>query len=91
MRHSKYLNKEFDNGWTCVNIFLAANYEGGTAHNAYRYQLCRPTSDGKAFKFMTVHGSTMNKINKGMLTAESVAENKVKSDLRINEILYKNR
>jgi len=73
MKKSKFVNQTFDNNWVCTDIFLAANYGHGTRHNAYRYQLGRITSDGKCDKYITVSGSTMNRIAKGLITAESIS------------------
>ena len=88
MRRSKYLFKTFGN-WTCTKVYLAANYNSCTHHNAYRYQLSRKTSDNKCIKSITVSGPTMLKISRGLCTVEQVVTNKLKSTKTINSILYK--
>lgn len=88
-KRSKYVGQTFAGGWRCTAIYLAANYSGGTKHNAYRYKLVRITSDGKCDKIMSVSGNTMTLIANGVKTAESVLEYKEKSTRQINEITYK--
>ena len=87
MRKSKYLGKKFGN-WECTDVYLAANYCGGTKHNAYHYQLSRLTSDKKCFKLITVSGTTLLKIIRGFCSVDDVAENKVKMSGNLNRILY---
>ena len=89
MRKSKYKNQTFTGGWKCVECFIAANYYGGTAHNAYRYQMVRLTSDGKFDKIITVSGTTMAKVARGELELDSIATNKLKMGQPVNEVLYK--
>lgn len=89
MRKSKYEGKTFKGGWKCVSIFLAANYYGGTKHNAYRYQMARLTSDGKFDKIITVSGTTMAKVGRGELELNTIAENKLTMGKPVNEVLYK--
>lgn len=88
MKKSKFIGQQFDNGWTCTNIFLAANYSHSTKHNAYRYQLSRITSDGKCEKKITISGSTMTRLTKNLTTAEHIANWKKDSTELVNEILY---
>ena len=89
MKRSKYKNQVFTGGWKCVECFIAANYYGGTKHNAYRYQMVRLTSDGKFDKIITVSGTTMAKVARGELNLNDIAENKLKSGKPVNEVLYK--
>ncbi len=88
MKKSKYLGKTFGD-WECTDIYLAANYGGGTKHNAYRYQLSRLTSDKKCIKIVTVSGPTLLKIVRGFCSVDDVAKNKVKMPGNLNRILYK--
>lgn len=88
MRKSKYLGMAFGN-WTCTAVYLAANYCGGTKHNAYRYQLSRMTSDKKCNKIITVSSPTLLKIVRGISTADEVAQNKFNMSGNLNHILYK--
>lgn len=88
-RKSKYVGMELNNGWKVVDIFLASNYAGGTRHNAYRYQLCRETSDGKFDKIITLSGTTLRKVVKDNLDINSIANNKLKLNSTVNEVLYK--
>lgn len=89
MKNSKYFGKTFDNGWKCTKVYLAANYCGGTKHNAYRYVLSRITSDGKCDKIIAVSGPTMKRIADGTTTVETVSENKRNFKNIANETLYK--
>ena len=88
MKKSKYLGMKFGN-WECTDIYLAGNYGGGTKHNAYRYQLSRPTSDNKCIKIVTVSGPTLLKIKRGLCSVDDVAKNKVNMSGNLNRILYK--
>lgn len=78
MRRSKYEGKEYG-GWKVEKMYLAANYCGGTRHNAYRYVLGRETGDGKCFKKIAVSGSTMTAIGRGQKDVEALAERKGRS------------
>lgn len=75
MKKSKFIGQTYQN-WTVTKVYLAANYSGGTKHNAYRYMLERVTSDGKCYKKITVSGGTMAKINKGLIDVEALAVRK---------------
>jgi len=89
MRDSKYVGMEFRGGWRVVNFYLAGNYGGGTAHNAYRYQLARVTSDGKFDKVITLSGTTLRNVVKNDLDINKIVETKLRSKLPVNEVLYK--
>lgn len=88
MKTSKYFGMKFDN-WECTAVYLAANYCGGTKHNAYRYQLSRLTSDKKCVKIITVSAPTLLKIVRGACSVDEVAANKFKMPGNLNTILYK--
>lgn len=88
MKKSKYLGLK-SGDWTCTAIYLAANYCGGTKHNAYRYQLSRLTSDKKCTKIITVSGPTMLKITRGLCSVDEVVKNKLKAPSNLNRVLYK--
>ena len=88
MRKSKYLGMK-SGDWECTDIYLAGNYGGGTKHNAYRYQFSRPTSDKKCIKIVTVSGTTLLKIMRGLCSLDDVAKNKRKMSGNLNRILYK--
>lgn len=89
MRRSKYVGMELSGGWKVVNFYLAGTYCGGTRHNAYRYQLARVTSDGKFDKIITLSGTTLRNVIKNGLDVNAIVENKKKSKLPVNEVLYK--
>lgn len=88
MRKSKYLGMTFGN-WQCSDAYLAANYCGGTKHNAYRYQFSRPTSDKKCTKIVTMSAPTLLKIVRGLCSVDDVVKNKTKMSGSLNHILYK--
>lgn len=75
MKKSKYVGRRFQ-GWKVTKIYLAANYEHGTRHNAYRYMLERITSDAKCVKKVTASGPTMKKIAEGKINLEKYADRK---------------
>lgn len=92
-KRSKYVGMTFGRRyhWKVVAIYLAANYSGTTRHNSYRYELSRRTSDHKCDKIITISGNTMTKIAKGLISPETVANNKMKRAKikTINNILYR--
>ena len=85
MRKSKFVGKEYQ-GWTVRNVYLAANYSGGTRHNAYRYTLGRNTSDGKCLKKIAVSGTTMTAISRGEVDVERLADRKGRESVNYNFI-----
>ena len=87
-RSSKFVGKTYQN-WTVTKIYLAANYAGGTRHNAYRYMLERVTSDRKCFKKITVSGPTMTKISRGLVDIERLANRKGRRKTNYQFILEK--
>lgn len=94
MKKSKFVGKVYDNGWRVVAAYLAANYSHSTKHNYYRYELLRRTSDNKCDKIITVAGGTMTKIDKGLLSVESVAKRKFAQQIKnrettINSVLHR--
>jgi hypothetical protein len=84
MRKSKYLNKEFDNGWVCTHVGVAsvtpAFYKGtkkrtkGQGHQHYYYVCERTTSDGKADKLVRLSDKEILKVARGITTVEAIAE-----------------
>lgn len=74
-RTSKFVGKEFDNGWVCTGINVAhctlTHKNGGPT---YWYAFERKTSDGKFDKWIRVEGHEATKIYKGKITVEEVCE-----------------
>lgn len=70
---SKFVGKEFDNGWVCTGINIAhatlAHKNGGPT---YWYAFERRTSDGKFDKWIRVESHHATKIYKGEITVESI-------------------
>lgn len=74
MKKSKFVGKEFDNGWVCTGCNLAANYSHGTRHNRYWYAFERRTSDGKFDKWIRVEANNATRIYKGLVTVEEICD-----------------
>lgn len=72
MKKSKFVGKEFDNGWVCTGCNLAANYSHGTRHNRYWYAFERRTSDGKFDKWIRVEAHEATRIYKGLISVEDI-------------------
>ena len=92
MIQSKYLGKRYGKylEWEVIGVYLAANYEKSTKHNAYRYELARRTSDNKCDKIITVSGPTMKKIDLGRKIDEIVATKRMRnSNKTVNNVLYR--
>lgn len=72
-KQSKFVGKEFDNGWVCTGINVAhctlKHKNGGPT---YWYAFERKTSDGKCDKWIRVEAYEATKIYKGLITVESV-------------------
>lgn len=83
MRKSKYLNKEFDNGWVCTHVGVAsvvpAFYHGtkkrtkSKGHQHYYYVCERQTSDGKADKLVRLSDKEILSVARGQITVEQIA------------------
>lgn len=83
-RTSKYLNKEFDNGWVCTYVGVAyvcpKRYklkQGKTkhpGHQSYYYVFERRTSDGKADKMIRLSSQLAADVYSGKLLVESIAD-----------------
>lgn len=86
MRRSKFVGRQYGD-WKVEKCYLNANYSQGTAHNAYHYVLARITSDGKCDKIITIAGSTMTKVDQGIVDIETVAKNKKR--VNSDNILYR--
>ena len=84
MRTSKYLNKEFDNGWICTYVGIARTQpkfykktrkaSKRPGHMTYYYIFERPTSDGKADKLIRLSASQAAKAFRGEIKIEDTAE-----------------
>lgn len=83
-RTSKYLNKTFDNNWTCTHIGVARvqgkikmHHKGKSkrpGHQTYYYVFERPTSDNKAEKLVRLSAAEAAKVYRGELAVEAVVE-----------------
>lgn len=83
MRKSKYLNKTFDNGWTCTHVGVALMtpvFKKGTKiknayphHQTYYYIFERRTSDDKADKMVRLTAQEAAKVYRGELEIETIA------------------
>jgi hypothetical protein len=84
MIKSKYLNKQFDNGWVCTHVGTAAKsrvFKRGTKvrneypnHQTYYYIFERITSDGKAEKLVRLNCNEAAAVYRGDITVEEIAE-----------------
>jgi len=83
MRTSKYLNKQFDNGWVCTHVGIS--YTQGKrkkdrtlskqpGRQSYYYVFERITSDNKAEKLVRLDKSLAAKVYRGELKVEDIAE-----------------
>jgi hypothetical protein len=83
MRTSKYLNKQFDNGWICTHVGIS--YTQGKrkkdrtlskqpGRQSYYYVFERITSDNKAEKLVRLDKSLAAKVYRGELKVEDIAE-----------------
>jgi hypothetical protein len=85
MRISKYLNLRSGN-WICVAVNIASitpSFKPGTrdryisaGHRRYEYTFQRPTSDGKAFKVITLTADQARLVLNGQKTVEEYAKQK---------------
>ena len=83
MRKSKYLNQEFDNGWTCTHVGVAsvvpAFYTGtkkrtkSKGHQHYYYVCERITSDNKCEKMVRLSDKEILRVARGLTTVEEIA------------------
>lgn len=75
-RISKYLNKTFDNNWTCTHVGIAS-VQGKRAkwagHRNYYYIFERRTSDDKADKLIRLNCGEAAKVYRGVLKVEDIA------------------
>lgn len=83
MRTSKYLNKQFDNGWVCTHVGIS--YTQGKrkkdrtlskqpGRQSYYYVFERITSDNKAEKLVRLDKSLAAKVYRGEVNVEDIAE-----------------
>lgn len=84
-RTSKYLNKEFDNGWKCTYVGVAKvqpkrkldhTFSKNPGRQSYYYVFERITSDGKAEKLIRVEKNMAAKIYSGKVKVEDLVENR---------------
>lgn len=77
MRTSKYLNKEFDNGWKCIHVGIA-NIQGKKAkyagHRGYYYILERRTSDNKTDKMIRLNCNEAAQVYQGKVLVEQILD-----------------
>lgn len=99
MKTSKYLNKQFDNGWTCTHVGIASaqakrkrdySLAKRPGNRSYYYIFERMTSDNKAEKLVRLNKSLAAKVFRGELTVESIAETRknTKRVRFINKVSY---
>ena len=84
MRKSKYINKQFDNGWTCTHVGVARTqsvfYKGTRTpclrpyHQSYYYIFERETSDAKAEKLIRLNHREAAAVYRGDITVEEIAK-----------------
>lgn len=82
MRKSKYLNKQFDNGWVCTHVGVARTqpvfYKGTRIpclrphHQSYYYIFERETSDAKAEKLIRLSHNEAAAVYRGDATVEDL-------------------
>lgn len=82
-RTSKYLNKTFDNNWTCTHVGIARvqgkkkmNRKGNSkrpGHQTYYYIFERLTSDEKAEKLVRLNAAEAAAVYRGELQVEEIA------------------
>ena len=85
-RTSKYLNKEFDNGWVCTYVGTAYvcpkryRFQQGKTKRpgsqTYYYVFERRTLDGKADKIVRLSSRQAADVYSGKLLVESIADAK---------------
>ena len=77
MIKSKYLGKEFDNGWKCVHVGIA-NVQGKrtkwSGHRNYYYIFERITSDKAARKMVRLSSPYAAKVFSGRMHVEEYAK-----------------
>lgn len=90
MKKTKYLNKTFDNNWTCVHVGVAAVngafYKGTRertkrpGHMSYYYLFVRETSDGKFDKMVRLNCAQAASVYRGEKTVEYYSDKKQGKD-----------
>jgi len=74
-KQSKFVGKEFDNGWVCTGINIArATLTHKNGGPTYWYAMARKTSDGKFDKWIRIEGHEASKVYKGLITVEEICE-----------------
>lgn len=72
-RTSKFVGKEFDNGWVCTGINIAhATLTHKNGGPTYWYSMERRTSDGKFDKWIRLEAFEATKVWKGLITVEEI-------------------
>lgn len=85
-RTSKYLGKEFDNGWKCTYVGIASVHLRRKHKNAvsvghinYYYIFERLTSDNKALKMIRLDSSEAAKVYRGERRVEELVQERMNS------------
>ena len=82
-RTSKYLNKEFDNGWVCTHVGISftqpkrkkdRTLSRQPGRQSYYYVFERRTSDGKADKLIRLSSREAARVYRGEISVETIAE-----------------
>ena len=82
-RTSKYLNKEFDNGWVCTHVGISftqpkrkkdRTLSRQPGRQSYYYVFERITSDNKAEKLIRLDKSLAAKVYRGEVKVEDISE-----------------
>lgn len=84
MRKSKYIDKQFDNGWVCTHVGVARTqpvfYKGTRIpclrphHQSYYYIFERVTSDNKAEKLIRLDNREAAAVWRGDVEIEAISE-----------------
>jgi len=84
-RTSKYLNKQFDNGWVCTHVGISftqpkrkkdRTLSKQPGRQSYYYIFERITSDNKAEKLIRLDKSLAAKVYRGEVKVEDIAESR---------------
>lgn len=97
-RTSKYLNKEFDNGWVCTFVGLARKQSkylkksrtlSKNQNMTYYYIFERMTSDNKAQKMIRLNATLAAKVYRKEITVESILEQREQNKKKQNKFITK--
>lgn len=88
-RDSKYVGREFDNGWVCTGINIAYVASGKrSGGRTYWYAFERKTSDGKFDKWIRVSAQNAAKVWRGELTVEDISLIQEKKNSGVYKVNY---